>query len=61
MWTVPRREGPDERCDRLIAMFEQQIADLAASRPTPYWDGGLAAVCSQHPNASCSTVELLAM
>lgn len=40
MWTVPRREGPDERCDRLIALYEQQIADLAASRPTPYWDGG---------------------
>lgn len=39
MWTVPRREGPDERCDRLIALYEQQIADLAASRPTPYWDG----------------------
>ncbi|PSC71573.1 pollen-specific SF21-like [Micractinium conductrix] len=57
MWSVPPREAPDERCDRLMAVYDRQIEDLEVSRPTPYWDGycGLVKVCDEEwvrPDAS---------
>jgi hypothetical protein len=40
MWTAVRqREDDEERCERLIRLYDQQIAQFEASKQTPYWDG----------------------
>ena len=39
MWSVPPQDDPEERCNRLISLYELQIQELEATKATPYWDG----------------------
>ena len=47
MWSVPPQDDPEERCNRLISLYELQIQELEATKATPYWDGEILGVlCS---------------
>jgi hypothetical protein len=55
MWSMPQQDEPEERCNRLISLYELQIQELEATRATPYWDGEMLGVfCSGLMPLTCA-------